>query len=64
MEGTKNLIINTTNSISLNERDTPFSDKGNGREKYKGFNVGDNWLYFPKNILSKANLYIVDYGFF
>jgi hypothetical protein len=25
--------------------------------------VGDNWLYFPKNILSKANLYIVDYGF-
>jgi hypothetical protein len=65
MEGTKNLIINTTNSISLYERDTPFSDKENGREKYKGSVVGDNWLYFPKNILlSKANLYILDYGFF
>jgi hypothetical protein len=63
MEGTKNLIINTANSISLYEKDTQFSEKENGREKYKGSNVGDNWLYFPKKNLSKANFYIVDFGF-
>jgi hypothetical protein len=51
-------------SISLYEKDTQFSEKENGSEKYKGSVVGDNCLYFPKNILSKAKLYIVDYGFF